>query len=341
MNALVLEKPGRYFFTRDWEKPAAKPGWAVVKVAFCGVCGSDIPRFASTGNYFLPCVLGHEFAGVVEEVLPPEPGAPGFGIAAGDRVAILPIIPCRSCAGCATGEPFNCERYQFIGSRNNGGFAEYCLVPEKNLFKLPDEVSLREASLIEPLLVALHCVRRSGFVPGKTAIVYGAGPIGLLVAAWLRIFGASSVTMADVRAFSVSLAQACGFDALDTRTEVPRGPFDYAFDAAGSAKALESAILALRHAGVLTVVGRDVNDTIIPVKAFEILMRKQLTAGGCWGYNDAGEHNFLYGCLAKGLFPLEALITHVFPLAEGPDVIRKIINREMAYGKVLLECSKL
>ena len=334
MNALVLEGPGRYHFTDDWEKPAIKPGWVVAKVAYCGVCGSDVPRFASAGSYFHPCVLGHEFAGTVEQA------GPDCGLAAGDRVAVLPIIPCGHCAGCATGEPFNCEVYQFIGSRNNGGFAQFCLVPESNLFCLPDGVSLREASLIEPLLVALHCVRRSGFVPGKTAVVYGAGPIGLLVAAWLKVFGAAAVTVTDLRPFSLSLAVSCGFNVRDAREDMPGGLFDYAFDAAGSSKAIDGAIRVLKHSGVLTVVGRDVNDTVIPVKSFEMMMRKQLTVNGCWGYNDAGEHAFLYDCLDRGLFPLATLITHVFPLREGPEVIRRIIDRELEYGKVLLQCNE-
>ena len=334
MKALVVHKPGDFCVEPQWERPKAKPGWAVVKVAFCGVCGSDIPRFANTQNYFHPCILGHEFSGVVEEV---EANA---AVQKGDKVAVLPIIPCGKCPGCETRQPFNCQQYQFVGSRNNGGFAQYCLVPVGNLFKLPQAMALEEASLIEPLLVALHCVRRSGFQAGGQAVVYGAGPIGLLVAGWLRVFGAARVAVADVRDFSVTIARACGFEAYQTLKEPLEGAFDYAFEAAGNGKALESAVGVLRHDGVLTVVGRDVRDTVIPVKVFETLMRKQLTLNGCWGYNDAGEHSFLYQVLEKGLFPLKELISGVCSLDEAPAIIWKMINREMEYCKVLVRCNE-
>ena len=116
--------------------------------------------------------------------------------------------------------------------------------------------------MIEPLAVGLHVVRQSGFRAGESALVYGAGTIGLLVAFWLRELGAARVAVADVRAVSLAIARALGFaDAFDAGSETPNGPFDAVFEAAGSAGALTSAIGQARDKGTLTIVGRDTADT--------------------------------------------------------------------------------
>ena len=160
-------------------------------------------------------------------------------------MAILPIIPCGSCPGCATGEPFHCTNYQFLGSRNDGGFAEYCLVPEDNLFFLPEEVDLRIGAFIEPIAVAMHVLRRSAFQAGQSAIVFGAGSIGILIALWFKVFGASRVAITDIRPESLQTAREVGLDEVFYARSAPHLPmhsFDAAFEAAGSAKALLSAI---------------------------------------------------------------------------------------------------
>ena len=124
MKAFVLYGPNDYRL-EEYPTPCAKDDWAVVKVSYAGICGSDMPRFFQTGSYHSPMVLGHEFSGVICEA------APNGKLPVGTPVAIMPIIPCGTCDGCITyNEPFQCERYQFIGSRNDGGFAQYCLVKE-------------------------------------------------------------------------------------------------------------------------------------------------------------------------------------------------------------------
>ena len=338
MRALVLyDKGGKYGVEPDWKKPEPRDGWAVVKVAFSGVCGSDIPRYASQGSYHHPMILGHEFSGTVDET------CPGSRFAKGDKVAVLPIIPCGECEGCKTGGPFHCKAYQFIGSRNDGGHAEYCAVPETNLFKLPENIDLIGGSFIEPMLVALNTVRRSGFKPGKSAVVFGAGPIGLLVAGWLRVFGASKLTVSDLRDYSINIAENCGFTDIfnplkDNINDI--GQFDYAFEVAGSAKALQSAIKLLTLKGTLTVVGRDVNDTVLPVADFESFMRKEITLKGCWGYNFKGEEEFLYKVLKEEQMSFEPLVSHRVSLEESPAVIDDMINKRIDYCKVLIDIQK-
>lgn len=341
MKALVIHGPGKYRFEADWPEPQSKADWARVRVQHAGICGSDITRFATTGSYHHPMILGHEFSGVVDT---PAKGSNRFK--AGQRVAVLPIIPCGTCSGCSTLGPFHCNNYQFLGSRNDGGFAEYCLVPEQNLFPLPDSLDPRIGAFIEPIAVALHVLRRSGFQPGESAIVFGAGTIGILIALWLKIFGATRLAIGDIRADKLEMARSMGIDETfdahrlspDTEDEASNiSGFDAAFEAAGSTAALLSAIGAVSHKGTITVVGREVKDVVVPIDIFEKLMRKEVNLHGCWGYNMDEDQSFVYEMLKRGRFPVTQLISHEINLEGAPEMIEKMIRKEMHYGKVMLE----
>jgi len=332
VRAVVLHSPGQMAFESDWPEPEVPAGWALVHVGASGICGSDLPRTMSTGAYRHPMIPGHEFSGVV---VGSRPGA----FHEGDRVAVLPIVPCEKCDGCEVG-PFHCEDYDFIGSRRDGGFAEYCVVPEANLFKLPDNISDEEGAFIEPISVALHVLRRSAMKHGARALVFGGGAIGILVAEWAKILGASEVVLADIREESLAIAHACGID----RTVNPAaggldgiGEFDNIFEAAGASQALLSGIDLAAAKGTLAVVGRDTKDTVIPLKAFEKLMRKELEFKGCWGYDNRREIDFVYESLRAGKLTFAPMITHRINLAEGPDTIAKMWAKDMFYCKILFK----
>ena len=126
----------------------------LVKVSACGVCGSDIPRVLETGTYHFPTIPGHEFGGTIAEA--------GSGVSkelCGKRVAVIPLIPCKTCKSCETGQYAQCEHYDFLGSRNDGGFAEYVKVPESNLLFVPENVDEEAVAFLEPISVALHVVQ--------------------------------------------------------------------------------------------------------------------------------------------------------------------------------------
>lgn len=335
MRALVIHGPGEFDVQPQWPDPLPKPGWALVRVAYAGICGSDMPRFLTTGSYHHPMILGHEFAGYVEV---PAPGSQRFQ--RGQAVAVLPLIPCGECDGCRAQEPFHCERYQFLGSRNDGGYAEYCLVPEQNLVPLPPEVDPRWGAFMEPLAVALHVARRSQFTAGQTALIFGAGPIGLLVGLWLKVFGAHRLVMADVRPESIALARRLGFEEVVNPSEADFGDlplFDVCIEAAGARSALLSAIAKVRPKGIVTVVGRDTKDTVLPLKSFEMLMRKEVSLFGCWGYNLLHDREFVLEVLRQGRFPLDGLITHEVALEAAPAIIRAMGAGEMYYCKVMIK----
>lgn len=330
MKALVLIGPKDFKVIEDWPMPEPKEGWAVVKVAYSGVCGSDMARFFQTGSYHSPMIVGHEFSGVVE--------APALGgaIPRGTPVAILPIIPCGECAGCLeTGEPFHCSQYQFIGSRNNGGFAEYCLVKESNLFVLDSVDKLRQGAFIEPLAVGLHTVRRSRLAEGSraTAAVFGAGPIGLSIAFWLDHFGID-VTVVDVRDYSLSIARGMGLKNVITFEQTEGKRWDYLFEASGAPAVLERAIECAKPKAVITVLGRGEKDTVIPHATFEMLQRKEITLNGCWGYNLAGEELVMQKGLAH--FNPDVLISHIVTPDTIVDQLWAMYERRCDYCKVLL-----
>ena len=335
MKALVLYGPGSYRTEKEWREPEMRPGWARVRVTYAGICGSDLPRFTTTGSYHHPMVLGHEFTGTVDT---PAPGSEKFK--GGEKVAALPIISCGNCRGCSEYGPFHCEEYQFIGSRNDGGFAQYCMVPEENLVRLPEKTDPRFGAFLEPIAVALHVVRRSGFSAGQSALVFGAGAIGLLIGQWLKIFNAKQVVIADVRDESLQLARQAGFEDVINPAKGDLGalsPFDTAFEAAGSNSAIEAAIEKTVNKGTITVVGRDTGDTVIPLKKFEQFMRKQLKLIGCWGYDMRGETDFVRNMFEENRFSLAPLITQEVSLEQAPEIIDKMAQRSIYYCKVLIK----
>jgi L-iditol 2-dehydrogenase len=336
LRALVLYGPGHFGIEEDWPTPHARPGWALVRVTHAGICGSDLPRFMATGSYHHPMILGHEFAGIVEI-----PAPDSLGYRGGERVAVLPIISCGRCFACLQNEPFHCGEYQFLGSRNDGGFAECCLVPEPNLFALPDGVDLRLGALIEPLAVGLHVARRSGLMPGGQALVLGAGPIGLLIGLWLRALGAGKVVMADPRTQSLDIARRMGFEEPVDPGEIASLPgFDVVVEASGAGLAFTKAIEVTRDLGTIALVGRSTQDTVVSQVLMERLMRKELNLRSCWGYRMAGEEDLVRAMLRERGFLLGELITHRISLDQTPAMIRAMAERRVHYGKVMIDLGK-
>ncbi len=139
----------------DIERPQPGPGEVLLEVRAAGICGSDIPRIYKTGTYSFPTIPGHEFSGVVADV-----GAETDTSWKGSRAGVFPLIPCRMCAPCLKKQYEMCRNYSYLGSRRDGGFAEYVAVPAENLIRLPDNVSFEAAAMLEPMAVAVHAMRR-------------------------------------------------------------------------------------------------------------------------------------------------------------------------------------
>lgn len=332
MKALVLHNAGNFRYEPAWPEPKPPDNWAIMRVRYSGICGSDLPRIMKTGAYRHPLIPGHEFAGVVAHNMPDT-------IHPGVAVAALPIIPCGHCAGCAQGL-FFCEHYDFLGSRRDGGFAEQCALPPANLFPLPTALPLEEGTFIEPLFVTLHVLRRSGLKAGDRVLVFGAGTIGLLIAQWARILGAAEVVIADIRDPSLEIAARCGLEhALNAGSDTFAAlkEFDCVFEAAGSTAALLAAIDKAAVKSRIAVIGRETKDLRIPLESFEKLMRKELDLKGCWGYDPRGEEALVSRVLADGTLKLKPLITHRITPAETPETLRRMWLKEFFYCKVIID----
>ena len=155
----------------------------LLSVKAAGICGSDIPRIFYTGTYSYPLIPGHEFAGQVAEI--------GSGVDKkwqGQRVGVFPLIPCHVCPPCRAGAYEMCRKYSYLGSRRDGGFADYVAVPEKNLIALPEGVSFEEAAMLEPMSVAVHAMRKIRPVLGERIAICGLGTIGLFLLMFLPAF---------------------------------------------------------------------------------------------------------------------------------------------------------
>ncbi|MEO8397244.1 MAG: alcohol dehydrogenase catalytic domain-containing protein, partial [Chloroflexota bacterium] len=203
MKAAILENKGVISY-QDVPKPTPSAGHVLLRVEAASICGSDISRFAK-GHRMYPLILGHEVAGVIEAV--------GAGVSEdliGQHAAIIPLVPCFHCEECLRGYYSACHSYSFIGSRQAGGFADYVEIPERNALIVPEDMPFEAAALIEPSTVARHILDLGGFQAGQSAVVFGAGSIGLMVVQWLRILKASQIICTDVSEENLAIARKLG-----------------------------------------------------------------------------------------------------------------------------------
>lgn len=348
MRAAVLHAPGDLRIERV-PVPAVGPDDALVRVAACGICGSDVPRVRTTGTYRFPTIPGHEMAGVVEE-LGSKAGSTRAGLRPGTPVAVVPLVPCGRCRFCEIGAFAQCEAYDFLGSRSNGGFAEYMRAPAAGLVPLPDGLSAEQGALLEPVTVALHAVRNLGIGWGMTVAVFGLGAIGNFIAQWVRAFGARRVFALDIAARKVEIARQVGLDeAMDvTGLDVPGvlkertggAGVEAAFDASGSARALEQAVASLAPFGRLGLVGRPPGEVALPAMTFEKILRGEITLRGTWSFAAARVPHHPWEeaarALAAGVVRTGPLVTHRIPLEDLPGAIELMASGDASFHKILV-----
>ena len=308
---------------REMERPRPGPGQVLVRVGAASVCGSDLHiwHWAPAFHPILkpPRIVGHEFAGRVEEL-----GAGVAGWTVGERVVAESIVPCGRCPRCRRGRPNVCDGFQVTGVHRDGGMAEYIAVEANLLHRLPDELSFEQASTIEPLSVATHAVlERSSIQPGDTALVLGPGPIGQLVAQVARAAGAR-VVIAGIeadRAVRLPAAEQLGLGAINVEREEIRDGLkrvlgveqvDVAFECAGSQPATRSAIDAVVKGGTVVLVA--LYSGPIELELAWVVRRElsiQATYAGNW---IDFERSIAF--LKTGAVRVEPLIAR-YPLSEG------------------------
>jgi len=347
MDALVLHAVGVARFEKV-PKPEAGPGEVLVRVGFCGVCGSDIPRTFVKGTYHFPTICGHEFAGTVETC-----GAEVDDYAPGDRVVVFPLLWCGRCASCELGNYVQCSDYDYYGSRRDGAFAQYVAVPPKNLVPVPEGVSLEAASMTEPAAVALHALKRAGggFV-GESVVIFGAGPIGLMAAQWARMMGAARVILFDLVPEKLEMANRLGFQlAFDVRqVDAPEkvheltggNGAEVCVEAAGVPVTLNQAIASARVGGRVVILGNPSADVTLPAALISQAMRRELDILGTWnsafsahGNND--DWRAVLGAVAAGTVDLDGLVSHRTGLEGALEALTMMRDQSEFFAKVLIQ----
>ena len=341
MRAVVLHGPGDL---RVQEVPAKAcgAGQVLVRVRACGICGSDLPRVAGVGVRRYPLVCGHEFGGTVEEV-----GEDVTGVKPGQKVSVVPLLPCGRCAFCLARMPFHCSSYDFLGSRSDGGFAEYALAPATNVIPMPDATPDECLAMVEPAAVGCHCVRMAEVGVGSAVLVFGAGPIGIMAAQWARTAGASRVLIADIRPEALDVARRCGLtgiradEALDALAEATGGiGADVVIEAAGAAQATTAAIACVRRRGTVALLGRMEADYLVPAATLESVLRKEVRLQGVWGFDHwhFPHSDWALACeaLAEDRIAATPLVTHRVALERVAEAIEMMQSRSEYYCKVLV-----
>lgn len=334
MKAARLHKIGDF---RCDEIPVPVPHGdeLLIKVGACGICGSDLPRVyvhgTSSGKY--PLTIGHEFAGQVVQV-----GETADPSLIGKQGAIFPLIPCRTCNSCVTGNYAMCEHYDYLGSRSDGGFAEYCLVPSVWHLIQSNGADMETLAMTEPACVAQHAVRHARVAAGQFVVIFGAGPIGIMAARWVKIFGAD-VLLVDVADDKVAFAQQKGFHAINSRTEnvvdavrrLNHGCLaDAAIEGTGFGDVINTCVECVRPCGTISLLGNPSNDATIPLNIHSMMLRKEITMVGVWNSNRApypvSEWNYTVQMMDEGKFVCSDLITDRLSLEELPQAMDEIRN---------------
>jgi threonine dehydrogenase-like Zn-dependent dehydrogenase len=339
MKTLVWEAP-RVMAVREQAEPAAASGEVVLKVAYAGICGSELSGYLGQNALRIPpLVMGHEFAG---EIVALGEGAQARNpqLAEGQPVTVNPLMYCGACEFCARGLNQLCVARKLIGAYRPGAFAEYVSAPAELVLPLPDGVSLRIGALTEPVAVAVRIGGMAGPLGGEDALVIGAGPIGLLALQALRAQGAARVFIADLEPARLTMGADLGGEALDARAvdvaqavRVATGGRGVlvSVDAVGTALTRTQCVTATRSIGTLILSG--LHEEVSAMPAADII-RREIVVRGCFSYSPA---NFVAALdlLAQGAMRLDPWIVEA-PLADGGAWFDRLIDAPGNVAKVLL-----
>ncbi|KGX87359.1 2,3-butanediol dehydrogenase [Pontibacillus litoralis] len=332
------------------EEPVIQPGKVKVKVAFAGICGSDLHAYHGADviqqgtphpvtGVMAPLTMGHEFSGVITEV-----GEGVDNVSVGDRVAIEPLIYCGECEHCKNNNYNLCDNSGFIGLHDNGGFAEYVTVEPHFVHKLPDNLSLEQGALIEPAAVAFHAVKQSNMKIGNKVAVFGVGPIGLLTIIAAQAAGASEIYAIDVSSERLQKAKEVGAtrtinameeDAIKTILSQAPGGVDVAYEVAGVEATLANALSVIRKQGEVMVV------SIIP-EPIKIDMM-QLTLKEAYLTSVLGYRHIypeVISLVAAGKLDIEKVVTKKIKLENIVEDGMELLTHDKSQAKILIDIQK-
>ncbi len=340
MKTLLLSKYN-HLEIADLPKPTPLADEVLIQVAACGICGSDVHGYdGSSGRRIPPIVMGHEAAGRISAV-----GRNVTGLAEGDRVTFDSTIYCGACPHCLRGDVNLCDHRQVLGVscgdyRRAGAFAEFVVVPARIVHRLPEQLAFTEAAMLEATAVALHAVAVTQRPVEGTALVLGAGMIGLLILQALRATGCSRVFVADLDDSRLKMATELGATAvLSSQTDLVAQVMqltggtgvDVVLEAVGRNETVSAAIDCVRKGGTVTLVGNISPQVTLPLQ--KVVSRQIRLQGSC---ASAGEYPKAIELLASGAIRVKPLITAVAPLDQGPAWFARLHAGEPNLLKVVL-----
>ncbi len=304
-----------------------RPDGVLLKVKSVGVCGSDLHGYTGqSGRRTPPLIMGHEVTAEVVEVGPAVQDLP-----IGSRVAIQSVEFCGVCPQCLAGRRNVCEKRRLMGMNAPGAYAEYVTWPASNLFLLPDTLSYEDGALAEPLSVAVHAVSLAHIRPYDTALVVGAGPIGLLTLAVLKLTGLSQIAVSDASDARLELARALGAQiTINPTRQNPRqvvneftngGGVDLAFEAVGISATAQQSVEVTRNNGTVVWIGN--NQRMVEVD-MQAIVTRDLRVIGSYGMTDQDFQRSLQ-MLADGRIPTTQLINRRASLDEGPALFDQLL----------------
>ncbi|MBU0630355.1 MAG: galactitol-1-phosphate 5-dehydrogenase [Candidatus Margulisbacteria bacterium] len=332
MKALVLRENG-CLEQSEVDSPQISNGECLIKVEAAGVCSSDIARAFYGGAYRTPLIMGHEIVGTIREMAA---GVRDFRV--GDRVAVYPILACNNCSYCRDGNFQLCVKYDYFGSRRDGGFAEYLAVPETNLVKIPDNVDFDAAVLVEPAAVALHGVKKLDIQGSAKGLVFGAGPIGNLAGQWLKFAGCGEVDIVDRHASKLKIAEENGLRPVKSETNavaellsLSDGGYRYIVEATGSPQLIELALKVVRREGTVLLLGNISGELKLPQALVSSLLRKEIKILGTWNsrIDEWPEVLAAFG----GTVRVNNLLSRKVPLSKGAATLAEMKDGKSGKAK--------
>ena len=340
MKALLLSKY-RQLDLAEVPTPSPAADEVLIRVGACGICGSDVHGYdGSSGRRIPPIVMGHEASGTVEAL-----GAGVANFRIGDRVTFDSTVYCGACAFCRRGEVNLCDNRQVLGVscgdyRRAGAFAEYVVVPARIVYRLPESISFAEAAMLEAVAVAMHGVSLAHFGPETTAVVVGAGTIGLLTMQALRAAGCARVFISDIDTTRLKLAEQLGAPAILSAASDPVAQVlqltkgmgvDVAIECVGRNETVAASIASVRKGGTVVLVGNISPEVTLPLQ--KVVTRQIRLQGSC---ASAGEYPQAIELMARGAIQVKPLITAIAPLQEGPRWFERLYAHEPNLLKVVL-----
>lgn len=346
MKAWVLEQIGSLEL-KEVQDPEISEDQVLVEVRAAGICGSDIARVYETGAHRMPLIPGHEFAGKVIKT-----GQKVSTNWLNKRVGVFPLIPCRECSQCKKSKYEMCENYSYLGSRTDGGFAQYVAVPQWNLIEIPDQVCDEAAAMLEPMAVAAHAIRRVNPEPGQKVAIIGFGTIGQLVAMLLVEKGIKDIYVFGNKKFHRQSAEALGipeehFSQMGQASkDLNQNAWaDIVFECVGKNETITQSIAMAAPGGEICLVGNPHSQMEFDKNTYWNILRRQLKLTGTWNstfygadslHTEQDDWRYVLERLEQNRIHPEQIITQRYGMESLDQGFLIMKNKLEDYAKIMM-----